>query len=82
MKISSVVRLPEGIVKFNGELADSEAQLVIELGLNYLIRAGAMPAVTAALLAAQKEEEAAMGYSDPDDEGNIFKFPEDMQKND
>lgn len=72
MKVSSVVRLPEGIVKFNGELEANEAELVIELGLNYLIRAGAFPAITAALVEAQKEEEAAMGYS----------FPEDMQKND
>jgi hypothetical protein len=72
MKVNSVVRLPEGIVKFNGELEDAEAQLVIELGLNYLIRAGAFPAITAALEAAQKEDEAAMGY----------EFPEDMAKND
>jgi hypothetical protein len=72
MKVSSVVRLPEGIVKFSGELADNEAELVIELGLNYLIRAGAFPAIAAALQAAAKEEEAAMGY----------EFPEDMEKND
>jgi hypothetical protein len=75
MKVSSVVRLPEGIVKFNGELADNEANLVIELGLNYLIRAGAFPAVMEALTQAQKEEESAMGYED-------FSFPDDMDKND
>lgn len=65
MKIEQTVRLPEGIVKFSGELSQTEADLVVEIGLNYLIRAGAFPAVTEALAAAQKEEEAAMGYSDP-----------------
>ena len=72
MKVSSVVQLPEGLVKFEGELEGKEAELVIELGLNYLIRAGAFPAITAALQEAIKEEEAAMGYA----------FPEDMSKND
>lgn len=72
MKVNSVVQLPEGLVKFEGELEGKEAELVIELGLNYLIRAGAFPAITAALEMAQKEEEAAMGY----------EFPEDMSKND
>ncbi len=63
MKIEQTVRLPEGIVQFKGELEQAEADLVLEIGLNYLIRAGAFPAVTAALEAAQKEEEAAMGYA-------------------
>ncbi len=63
MKISQTIRLPEGVVKFSGELEQAEADLVLEIGLNYLIRAGAFPAVTAALEAAQKEEEAAMGYA-------------------
>ena len=45
---------------------------MIELGLNYLIRAGAFPAITEALREVQKEEEADMGYA----------FPEDMDKND
>lgn len=72
MKVNSVVQLPEGLVKFEGELEGKEAELVIELGLNYLIRAGAFPAITAALEAAQRDEESAMGYA----------FPEDMSKND
>ncbi len=63
MKVENTIRLPEGIVKFSGELEQAEADLVLEIGLNYLIRAGAFPAVTAALEAAQKEEEAAMGYA-------------------
>lgn len=63
MKVENTVRLPEGIVKFSGELSQTEADLVVEIGLNYLIRAGAFPAVTEALEAAQKEEEAAMGYA-------------------
>lgn len=72
MKVNQVIQLPEGLVKFEGELSEKEASLVIELGLNYLIRAGAFPAITEALRQAQKEEEAAMGY----------EFPEDMQLDD
>lgn len=72
MKIEQAIRLPEGTVKFSGELSEKEANLVVELGLNYLIRAGAFPAVTAALAEAQKQEEAEMGYA----------FPDDMEKND
>jgi len=72
MKVEKVVMLPEGAVKFEGELSEMETDLVVEVGLNYLIRAGAFPAVTEALQKAQKEEEAAMGY----------EFPDDMEKND
>lgn len=72
MIVKQVIQLPEGLVKFDGELSEKEANLVIELGLNYLIRAGAFPAITQALQEAQKEEEAAMGYA----------FPEDMQLDD
>jgi hypothetical protein len=72
MKVNRVIQLDNGAVQFNGELSEKETDLVIELGLNYLIRAGAFPAVTAALQGAQKEEEAAQGYA----------FPEDMTKSD
>lgn len=72
MKIEKVIVLEEGAIKFNGELSEAETDMVVEIGLNWLIRAGAFPAVTAALAAAQKEEEAAQGYA----------FPEDMSKND
>lgn len=77
MKIDQAIRLPEGIIKFSGELSNLEANLVVELGLNYLIRAGAFPAVTAALEAAQKQEEEDQGYAD-----ETYTFPEDMSKND
>jgi len=79
MKIESVVRLPEGAVKFSGELSEQETNLVVELGLNYLIRAGAFPAITMALQEAQKGEEAEIGYAD-DTLG--YTFPDDMEKND
>lgn len=72
MRINSVVRLPEGAVTFNGELSEKETNLVVELGLNYLIRAGAFPAITAALEEANKAEEAEMGY----------EFPTEMEQND
>ncbi len=64
--------MPDGLVKFEGELSEKESNLVVELGLNYLIRAGAFPAITQALQEANKEEEADMGYA----------FPEDMQLDD
>lgn len=79
MKVSQSVVLPEGVVQFEGELSQKEADLVVEIGLNYLIRAGAFPAVTAALQEAQKEEEAAMGYSD---DTSSYAFPEDMKLDD
>ena len=64
--------MPDGLVKFEGELSEKESNLVVELGLNYLIRAGAFPAITQALQEANKEEEEAQGYA----------FPEDMQLDD
>lgn len=72
MKISRVINTPNGAVQFEGELSEKETDLVVELGLNYLIRAGAFPAVTQALAEAQKQEEIDMGYD----------FPESMEKND
>lgn len=66
-------------MKFSGELSEQETNLVVELGLNYLIRAGAFPAITMALQEAQKNEEAEMGYMN-DTVG--YEFPEDMDKND
>lgn len=72
MKVEKTLVLPEGAVRFEGELSEAETDMVVEIGLNYLIRAGAFPAVTQALEEAQKKEEEAMGY----------KFPEDMDKND
>lgn len=65
MKINSVVELENAAIKFEGELSADEANLVIEIGLNYLIRQGAFPAITEALERAQKEEEAAQGYEFP-----------------
>lgn len=63
MKIEKVVMLDETKgVSFKGELSQEETDLVVEIGLNYLIRAGAFTEVTKALQAANKEEEAAMGY--------------------
>lgn len=81
MKIESVVRLPEGAIRFSGELGDDEAKLVVELGLNYLIRAGYFPAITEALEQANKAEEAEMGYSD-EESSSEYEFPTDMEKND
>lgn len=83
MQVKSLVRLPSGIVQFDGELSEGEAKLVVELGLNYLIRAGMFPAITQALTEVNKAEEADMGYADTSDNADTeYKFPPDMEKND
>jgi len=65
MKISKVLQINEDkAVQFTGELSQEETDLVVEIGLNYLIRAGAFKEITEALAKANKEDEAAMGYSE------------------
>ena len=41
MKLNTVVELPTGAIKFNGELTPEETSLVVELGFNFLVRSGA-----------------------------------------
>ncbi len=48
MKLDTVVETPEGTVKFNGELSVEETRLVVELGLNFLVRSGAFNVAAAA----------------------------------
>lgn len=43
MKISKTIQTPEGPVIFNGELSEAEADMVVGLGLNYLMQQGALP---------------------------------------
>lgn len=43
MKINKVVETDEGKLHFEGELSPEETDLVIECGLNYLVREGALP---------------------------------------
>ncbi|MCR4308348.1 MAG: hypothetical protein NUV80_07405 [Candidatus Berkelbacteria bacterium] len=43
MKISKTIQTPEGPVTFDGELSGDEADMVIGLGLNYLLQQGALP---------------------------------------
>lgn len=43
MKISKTIETEEGGVKFEGELAAAELDLIIGVGLNYLMKAGALP---------------------------------------
>ena len=40
MKLSNVVELPTGAVKFEGELTPEETKLVVEIGFNFLVRSG------------------------------------------
>jgi hypothetical protein len=43
MLVSKTLETPEGHVKFEGELEPNELDLVIKLGLNYLLQMGALP---------------------------------------
>ena len=49
MKVNTVVQTEQGIVKFQGELSKEEAELVVGIGLNYLLEAGAFPDISAEL---------------------------------
>ncbi len=51
MKIDTVIELPTGAIKFDGELTEEETKLVVTLGLNFLVRSGAFSMV-------EKEEAA------------------------
>ena len=43
MRITKAVETEEGGVTFSGELVKDELDLVISVGLNYLIKSGALP---------------------------------------
>jgi hypothetical protein len=43
MKIRKVIETPEGNFEFSGELNGAELDLVIEAGVNYLLKEGVLP---------------------------------------
>lgn len=43
MKINKTIQHESGTLHFEGELTPEEADLVIECGLNFLVREGALP---------------------------------------
>lgn len=43
MQINKTIETPEGTVKFEGELEQKELDLVIQIGLNYLLQQGVLP---------------------------------------
>jgi hypothetical protein len=47
MLVNKTIETPEGTVKFEGELEPKELDLVIQIGLNYLLQAGALPIIQA-----------------------------------
>lgn len=57
MKINKTIQTPEGIIKFEGELSEKEADLVIEAGLSTLLRMGLFSQIYAAQ---QNEAEQAV----------------------
>lgn len=46
MNVNQVIETEEGTVKFSGELSQAEADYVIQVGLNVLLRNGALPVTT------------------------------------
>jgi hypothetical protein len=42
MNVSKTIETPQGTIKFEGELEEKEADLVIKIGLNVLMQAGTL----------------------------------------
>lgn len=45
MHVNKTLETPEGTVKFEGELEPKELDLVLKIGLNFLLQTGALPIV-------------------------------------
>lgn len=43
MLVSKTIETPEGTVKFEGELSKEETDMVVGVGLNYLLQMGYLP---------------------------------------
>lgn len=43
MKIKKSLETPEGTVVFEGEISSDELDLILSVGLNYLLQQGAIP---------------------------------------
>jgi hypothetical protein len=46
MLVKKVIETDKGTVKFEGELEEAELDLIIRIGLNYLLAQGALPFTT------------------------------------
>lgn len=67
MHIKQSIQTPEGVINFNGELSQEEADLVVKAGLLTLLRRGAFQLSqeqAGELQKAQKKEEQAQGYGE------------------
>jgi hypothetical protein len=58
MLVNKVIETDKGTVKFEGELEEAELDLVIRIGLNYLLAQGALPFTTDTSLAPSGTEYA------------------------
>ena len=43
MRISKTIETPEGSIEFSGEISQEEHDMILTVGLNYLMAAGALP---------------------------------------
>ena len=48
MLVNKSVETPEGTIKFEGELEQNELDFILKIGLNTLLKAGAIPFTVAA----------------------------------
>ena len=46
MLVNKSFETPQGTVKFEGELEEKELDLILKVGLNFLLQMGALPLVT------------------------------------
>jgi hypothetical protein len=45
VKLEQVIELDDGSIEFKGELSPAEVKLVVEVGMNFLVRSGAFNAL-------------------------------------
>jgi hypothetical protein len=57
MHINKTIETPEGGVSFDGYLEQEELDLIIKIGLNYLLQQGALPLITRDAVMSQVNEQ-------------------------
>ena len=57
MHVNKSIETKEGTVQFSGELEEKELDMVLKIGLNYLLQMGALPFMTKSEDTLEKMEE-------------------------
>jgi hypothetical protein len=45
LNVSKTIELPDGKIQFEGELEQQEADLVVKIGLSFLLQTGVLPII-------------------------------------